>query len=294
MFLGSLQHVAEIIDRPLTDDARAALESALRYFRESAPKHTADEEESLFPRLRELQDPAIEKALATLDALEADHRKANTLEAAEVIANLAPAFLERTILQMLDSPKLRYFAVRGLHNLGTPTAHQALVSFVKDSPPTQETGAYQDAIRYLGQIGDRNDLTVLLQVAHANAPDSYSRGVAMESAGEVGGDDAVPLLTTELKDRSLDVRQSAVRALYLTGSRNAVPVLIELLRSPEERVSGTAEFGLQVLTHRSAMEPSPGVTSPGNYAKWMRWWNTQGDSATIFKYDQCGDFLPLE
>lgn len=51
MFLGSLQHVAEVIDRPLTDDARAALESALRYFRESAPKHTADEEESLFPRL---------------------------------------------------------------------------------------------------------------------------------------------------------------------------------------------------------------------------------------------------
>ena len=81
MFLGSLQHVAEVIDRPLTDDARAVLESALRYFRESAPKHTADEEESLFPRLRELQDPEIEKALAALDALEADHRKANTLHA---------------------------------------------------------------------------------------------------------------------------------------------------------------------------------------------------------------------
>ena len=81
MFLGSLQHVAEVIDLPLTDDARAALESALRYFRESAPKHTADEEESLFPRLRQLHDPEIETALATLGALEADHRKANTLHA---------------------------------------------------------------------------------------------------------------------------------------------------------------------------------------------------------------------
>src|SRR5579864_145998 len=79
MFLGSLQQVAEVIDRPLPEGARSALESALRYFRESAPKHTADEEESLFPRLRQIQDPEIENALASLDALEADHHKANTL-----------------------------------------------------------------------------------------------------------------------------------------------------------------------------------------------------------------------
>src|SRR5579864_2122594 len=64
MFLGSLQRVADAIDRPLTEEARSALESALRYFRESAPKHTADEEESLFPRLRQIQDSEIENALA--------------------------------------------------------------------------------------------------------------------------------------------------------------------------------------------------------------------------------------
>jgi hypothetical protein len=216
------------------------------------------------------------------------------IEAAEVIANLAPPFLEGTILRMLDSPELRYFAVRGLRNLGTPDAHHALASFVKNTPPTQFAGAYQDAIRYLGEIGDSDDLSVLLKVAHANPSDSYSREVAMESAGKVGGDDAIPLLASELKDPSIDVRQSAVRALYLTSSRNAVPVLIELLRSPEERVSGTAEFGLQVLTHRSATEPNSGVTPASGYAKWTRWWNTHRDSATIFRHDQCGDVVPLE
>lgn len=81
MFLGSLQNVAEVIDRPLTAETRAALESALRYFRESAPKHTADEEESLFPRLRHIQHPDIEKAITTLEALENDHRKADALHA---------------------------------------------------------------------------------------------------------------------------------------------------------------------------------------------------------------------
>lgn len=233
----------------------------------------------------------FQKYLLGLQSDDADRR----VEAANVVANLAPRFLEGTILHMIDSPDdWKYFAVRGLHNLGTPTAHQALVSFVKNSPPTQETGPYQDAIRYVGQIGDHNDLAMLLQVAHANPPESYSREVAMESAGEVGGDDAVPLLAAELKDPSIDVRQSAARALYVTTSRNAVPVLIELLRSPEERVSGTAEFGLQVLTHRSATEPNSGVVPATTYAKWTRWWNTHRDSATIFKYDQCGDLVPLE
>lgn len=230
--------------------------------------------------------PEFQKYLADLRSGDSDQR----IEAADVIANLAPRFLEGTILQMLDSPELRYFAVRGLRNLGTPAAHQALVSFVKNSPPTQAAGEYQDAIRYLGEIGTHDDLAVLLKVAHANPPGSYGREVAMESAGEVGGDDAVPLLAAELKDQSATVRQSAVRALYSTGSRAAVPVLIELLRSPEERVSGTAEFGLQVLTHRSATEAQPSAT----HAKWREWWSTHRESATIFKYDQCGELVPLE
>ena len=51
-FLGSLQRVAEASDSHLTNEVRAALETALRYFKEAASKHTADEEESLFPRLK--------------------------------------------------------------------------------------------------------------------------------------------------------------------------------------------------------------------------------------------------
>src|SRR6266567_4355417 len=40
MFLRALERVAAVVDRPSTDETRAALESALRYFREAAPKHT--------------------------------------------------------------------------------------------------------------------------------------------------------------------------------------------------------------------------------------------------------------
>jgi hemerythrin-like domain-containing protein len=81
MFLGSLDAVAKTIDRPLEDEAIRALESALRYFREAAPKHTCDEEESLFPRLRQVHNPDIESALGKLDSLEQEHRQAAPLHA---------------------------------------------------------------------------------------------------------------------------------------------------------------------------------------------------------------------
>jgi hemerythrin-like domain-containing protein len=81
MFLGSLERVASVIDRPLIEEARAALESALRYFREAAPKHTADEEESLFPRLRQMRNPNVESAIQNLELLEDEHRLAGPLHA---------------------------------------------------------------------------------------------------------------------------------------------------------------------------------------------------------------------
>ena len=82
MFLGTLETVAAVIDRPLTEDTVRAFESALRYFRQAAPKHTADEEESLFPRLREMRDPEVVAAFSRMEELEEDHRSAARLHEA--------------------------------------------------------------------------------------------------------------------------------------------------------------------------------------------------------------------
>jgi len=81
MFLGTLEGVASLINRPLTEETRVALESALRYFREAAPKHTADEEMSLFPRLRKMHIPDVAAAIERLAPLEHDHLLAGSLHA---------------------------------------------------------------------------------------------------------------------------------------------------------------------------------------------------------------------
>jgi len=81
MFLGTLTAVSDVIDRPATEETSRALESALRYFGQAAPKHTADEEESLFPRLRQIEHPEVESAFSRLEQLEEEHRWAAPLHA---------------------------------------------------------------------------------------------------------------------------------------------------------------------------------------------------------------------
>jgi hemerythrin-like domain-containing protein len=64
----------------------------------------ADEEESLFPRLRRIQSAEMREALAGLDVLEKDHRWAEPLHAA--VEKLGQTYLETGTLPPSDS---RYF-----------------------------------------------------------------------------------------------------------------------------------------------------------------------------------------
>ena len=81
MFLNALRAAADFSGRQLAEDERRALDTALRYFREAAPKHNADEEESLFPRLRGVPDPDVHSALGDVVRLEQEHRWAAPLHA---------------------------------------------------------------------------------------------------------------------------------------------------------------------------------------------------------------------
>ncbi len=75
----------------LSAEQRDAFEVALHYFAEAAPKHTADEEGSLFPRLRASRHPDAAEAVALADALSRDHGDAGAHHAA--VAALAARWL---------------------------------------------------------------------------------------------------------------------------------------------------------------------------------------------------------
>jgi hemerythrin-like domain-containing protein len=75
-FLGVLNKVVAMFGTgELTFEARRALEVSLDYFANSAPRHTADEEASLFPRIRLSKSPQACELIAELNRLEEDHRR---------------------------------------------------------------------------------------------------------------------------------------------------------------------------------------------------------------------------
>ncbi len=60
----------------MTGQQRREWQQALDYFRNAAPRHTADEEESLFPRLRRVDQADATRALAAMQELEKEHGQA--------------------------------------------------------------------------------------------------------------------------------------------------------------------------------------------------------------------------
>lgn len=102
---GFLGVFARVLDRygsrELDEEGRVALRTAQRYFRVGAPKHTEDEEHSLFPRLRELGRDDLRDLLEAAERLEREHAEAETLHAS-VDARVA-GWLESGRLSRTDS-----------------------------------------------------------------------------------------------------------------------------------------------------------------------------------------------
>lgn len=75
-FLSALLRVVQEADNePLSPYYQHGLKAALTYFREAAPLHTLDEEDSLFPRLR--QTRSGQRVLLCVERLEDEHQKAD-------------------------------------------------------------------------------------------------------------------------------------------------------------------------------------------------------------------------
>ncbi|HSE39259.1 MAG TPA: hemerythrin domain-containing protein [Acidobacteriota bacterium] len=88
----------------LNVDQKKALETALTYFREAAPKHTLDEEQSLFPRVRDCDKDLTNNTIQCLDHLQQDH--ANVIESHQNMDRLGKRWISQGQLCSEDCHKL--------------------------------------------------------------------------------------------------------------------------------------------------------------------------------------------
>ena len=130
-FLGILCIVVDRAQgRSLTDEERDAVKTALEYFRTGGQRHTVDEEESLFPRLRKSDAKSFEE----IDRLEDDHHEANDLHGS----------VERLYSTWIESGGL---GVEEAHQLHSHTAR--LKQLYSDHIKVEETIVFARAIQVL-------------------------------------------------------------------------------------------------------------------------------------------------
>jgi hemerythrin-like domain-containing protein len=94
----------------LDPSERRQLEGALTYFKTAAPRHTADEEDSPFPRLEASRDEGAAAALELVRRLERDHAEADSLH--EAVDRLGRAWLTEDRLGADDLQELSRLLAR--------------------------------------------------------------------------------------------------------------------------------------------------------------------------------------
>jgi hypothetical protein len=199
-------------------------------------------------------------------------------EAERAIVSGAPPWLEDTIVGMVRRYTSREFALLGLRNLNTERSRAELAKIVQNT--AELTPVNEMAVRYLGQMGDKKYFPLLMEMVKGlDAKESREYVLA---AAELGGDDAVPYLRGLLGSADANVRTTAVLGLGATGSRAAVPVLLEVLKEANEESASVTAGALTELTHWKADDP------PGDaYGKWAGWWEKNGDGAKIYGAGEC-------
>jgi hypothetical protein len=176
-------------------------------------------------------------------------------EAERAIVSGAMPWLEDTIVGMVRQYRSREFALLGLRNLNTPRSREELAKIAQST--SQFTPENETAVEYLGRMGDKKYFPMLLELAKKSEPGQGREYVL--AAAELGGDDAVAYLKELAGSADGNARANGVMALGMTGSRAAVPVLIEVWKGGDADLGKAAADALVELTHRGSGWTDSGV-----------------------------------
>jgi hypothetical protein len=212
---------------------------------------------------------------------------AKRAEAARTLASLAPHSLESTLLGFIEDLRLRYFAPLAMHRLNTPQSNAGLAEILRRTQ--LGTPENIEAAEFLASTADPQWYPLLLELARKRPGD----GFYLYPAAESGGDRAVRVLIDSVHSGRGVARRVAISALGYTGSRAAVPVLLDLLGDSDldPDSSSAALYALRQLTRRTVNEAkdSPQFQS----RKWREWWSRHAGDARIYKRTECTEFYPL-
>jgi HEAT repeat protein len=199
--------------------------------------------ELIFARTRDESEKVRRAAIEHLPYLEDDQRALETLR--------------RVLVQ--ETPRVRAAAARALGEMENPHVYQDLIQALCDEDPWVR----YYAVRSLGKLdhkGHRQDAcakspnsSLFDTLAHLalTDPSNPVRGAIAEVLGNIGGINAVPLLTTlaEVEDGDGDIARAALTALGYIEHPDADSALLKALYSPnpERRIDSIQALGKRAV-----------------------------------------------
>lgn len=209
-------------------------------------------------------------------------------EARDAISEMAPTFLEKTILAFADDRGGAELAIRGLSRIDTAESRKDMAGLFNGTPDLRTRESIVHSLAQMNS-GDQLQFFARRLPGRQSAAEDMIRQYAILAIGRLGGDAGAETLRQFLHTHGaeLSARTRSVTAIALAsgGSRKAIPILIDMYGDENGEVQNEVCGSLVSLTHMGWCDGSGDV--PKLQSEWRRWWSKNRLNARIYGTTDC-------
>jgi hypothetical protein len=204
--------------------------------------------------------------------------------AREAIAEMAPTFLEKTLLGFANQPEDAHLAVEGLGQISTAESRHDLIALFDASADLRVRAYIVEKLAGIGTPGEISFFSSLL-AGRSSALDDPIRIFAALGLGRIDGEESVKVLESAPRNPNPEVRASVATALGNTKDPDAIPALIRMYADETARVQDSVCSAFVTLTHYQWCHGSG--SGEMVQARWRAWWQSHSARLTLYDAGQC-------
>lgn len=257
----AVSHLIQLLKEDVNTYVRSASAEALGHIGDKA---------AIFPLMDALHDPcsfvrrAAAIALGQMQAKEAQGALINALEdnnfyvrraAINAIGKLGVSDLGTLLIPLLNTEDLRIrrTVIIALRRLHTEEALPRLIELLQEylvAPSQRDLPVVKTLVVALGDLKAEVAIPILIDIVRGYVG---ARSLAANALGQIGDLKGGPVLVEALADKSINLQMAALKNIGRLKYRDALPVVLTFLDSPDPRLRRNAALTVGYLNDSSAV-----------------------------------------